>query len=633
MFRNRFVSLLVLTTTCALSSCGGGGSGSSGSGSGGSSGANYGCDGGCAHQALSTDDVRQILRQAVTATSQLGKAGTFAVVDRVGNVLALYQMTGAPGTTTITAQIGAAGGLEGAVVPSTLAAISKAGTGAYLSSQGNAFSTRTASQIIQEHYLPGQSNQPGGPLFGVQFSQFSCSDVTLETSNSAGPRPLPLGLAGDPGGLPLYKNGDLVGAIGVEFDGLYTVDRGVANTDTDDEERVALSASVGFAAPAERVGDNISLDGRSLRFAYLSYGDVTLPETLDEINDANLQSVSRYCRAEIRGGVPFGSVASGFADSSRAGVPSMILTNGGGQRFPTRAGRPLPGGVQLSGADVDALLDSALLTANRARAAIRTPRDTAARVTIFVVDDQGTPLGATRSQDAPVFGADVALQKARTAALFSSSDAGGVIGSAPGLARNYAGEYAAFTGIPLNGSYVFNSRSVGNMARPFLPDGIDGTAPGPFSLPFPGVGVGNTWSPFNTGLQFDLIAAAVLSGVTNPGGVPSSCASIGGRLRNGMQIFAGAVPLFRGETLIGAIGVSGDGINQDDLVAFYGASRRGLDYAGHTGSGDVTLGFNAPQERRADHIDLPTPQLRLRYSNCPEGPFIRDNDQNGCEGL
>jgi hypothetical protein len=82
--------------------------------------------------------------------------------------------------------------------------------------------------------------------------------------------------------------------------------------------------------------------------------------------------------------------------------------------------------------------------------------------------------------------------------------------------------------------------------------------------------------------------------------------------------------------LIGAIGVSGDGIDQDDMVAFFGASRRGLDYAGHTGVGDPELGFNAPPAMRIDAIDLPQPQLRIRYVQCPEGSFIRDNEQNVC---
>ena len=41
---------------------------------------------------------------------------------------------------------------EGLVVPAAGAAIAKAITGAYLSSSGNAFSTRTASQIVQQFF-------------------------------------------------------------------------------------------------------------------------------------------------------------------------------------------------------------------------------------------------------------------------------------------------------------------------------------------------------------------------------------------------------------------------------------------------------------------------------------------------
>ena len=76
------------------------------------------------------------------------------------------------------------GGLEGIRLPvrrpsvniDPLAAIAKAVTGAYLSSEGNAFSSRTASQIVQEHFNPREDFQPAGPLFGVQFSQLACSD-------------------------------------------------------------------------------------------------------------------------------------------------------------------------------------------------------------------------------------------------------------------------------------------------------------------------------------------------------------------------------------------------------------------------------------------------------------------------
>jgi hypothetical protein len=69
------------------------------------------------------------------------------------------------------------------------------------------------------------------------------------------------------------------------------------------------------------------------------------------------------------------------------------------------------------------------------------------------------------------------------------------------------------------------------------------------------------------------------------------------------------------------------------MIAFYGASRRGLDEAGHAGVGDAQLGFNAPVEIRADRLVLPQPDSRIRYVSCPEAPFIGDNAQNQCEGL
>ena len=56
-------------------------------------------------------------------------------------------------------------------------AISKAGTAAFLSSQGNAFSSRSAGFIVQQHFPPQVNFTPPGPLVGVNFSNQSFSDV------------------------------------------------------------------------------------------------------------------------------------------------------------------------------------------------------------------------------------------------------------------------------------------------------------------------------------------------------------------------------------------------------------------------------------------------------------------------
>ena len=41
-------------------------------------------------------------------------------------------------------------------------------------------------------------------------------------------------------------------------------------------------------------------------------------------------------------------------------------------------------------------------------------------------------------------------------------------------------------------------------------------------------------------------------------------------IRNGITIFPGGVPLYKNGVLVGAIGVSGDGVDQDDNITFAG---------------------------------------------------------------
>ena len=150
---------------------------------------------------LTPGEVHCIINQALEVAAKRNEPElTLAVSDRVGNVLAVYRTGSANGgdgaTVTITSGRGVSGGLEGIRAPlSAQAAIAKAVTGAYLSSSGNAFSTRTAGFIVQEHFAPRIGNSPGGPLFGVQFSQLPCGDLVSKGSASGvGPRPSPLGL-------------------------------------------------------------------------------------------------------------------------------------------------------------------------------------------------------------------------------------------------------------------------------------------------------------------------------------------------------------------------------------------------------------------------------------------------------
>ena len=200
-----------------LASCGGGGgSGGTGGGTPGSGG-NPGGGGTTtvyavpAPESLGTNDVGAVVAHAAAQAKSQGTPATIAVVDRVGNVLALFRMTGAPATAHVTdAPNGDNIDVQGRDVPAEAAAVAKAVTGAYLSSGGNAFSSRTASMIVQQHFPPATSTAglESGPLFGVQFSQLPCSDLNTRpgmagVSTLVGPKRSPLGLAADPGGFPL----------------------------------------------------------------------------------------------------------------------------------------------------------------------------------------------------------------------------------------------------------------------------------------------------------------------------------------------------------------------------------------------------------------------------------------------
>ena len=609
-----------------LAACGGGGS------PGGDGGvAPSGCSGGCAAAsptALTVVEVEQVIRQAVQESQARGASATIAVVDRVGNVLAVFRMVGAAGF-TITSGRGVTGGLENVMLPaSELAAISKAITGAYLSSEGNAFSTRTASQIVQENFNPGEVNSPGGPLFGVQFSSLSCSDITRPAAAiTPGPKGAPLGLSADPGGLPLYKNGTVVGGVGVIADGIYGLDLNIFDVDQNLDELIAVAGTRGFDAPADRRAERISVDGRTLRYVD-SEAIVSNPASAPAF--AALPGVlvvvpGYFAGGAARAGTTYTTPASGIrpnTDPQFAGLNSYVLDNGvGANRYPPINGTD---GL-LTQAEVTRILIEAIVVANRARAQIRRPLGSPVQVSISVVDTNGVVLGLIRTPDAPIFGIDVSVQKARAALLFSVPTAAAELSAQPAAAYAGAQPIAAYVanmqaflpgGTALMDGVAYSNRAIGNLARPFFPDGINGRPPGPLSKPFA------NWSPFNDGLQLDLVFTRVVTNaVTNVQAQP--CTGLA-RAPNGIQIFAGSVPIFRGAALVGAIGISGDGIDQDDMVAFLGLANAGIVLA--TGIA------NAPPGRRVDQIGG-LPGGALRYVNCPVAPFLDTTATNVCNGL
>jgi uncharacterized protein GlcG (DUF336 family) len=643
-----------------LASCGGGGGSGSGSGGGGGSaspspapappsGAVYSVP---AQEALSAADVQRIIAQAAGEAQARSTPAIIAVTDRVGNVLGVFAMPGAR-TTMVTSRLTATGVIndppvdaQGLTLPATVGAIAKAITGAYLSSGGNAFSTRTASMIVQAHFPPSPSTVglESGPLFGVQFSQLPCSDLNTRFTAGGGagaligPKRSPLGLAADPGGFPLYKNGVVVGGIGVMADGDYAFDPNVLDIDADAEEAIALAGMQGFAPPEAITADKITADGTSLRFSDVGAASLSPLRTDFAATPGSLLAVTGYSSGAIVPGTPYGAEASGYrlgAAGEFTFPDAFVLTDGAGlNRYPIRPGSDA-GAVSepLTAAETRALLEEAYRTMSRARAQIRRPLDSRAQVTITVTDTYGSVLGLVRSPDAPIFGTDVSLQKARTVAFFSNPVAAQQLASATDLqVPPYLQRVRSFLGDPgaLTGGTAFAARSIGNLARPHFPDGEAARPEGPLSQPIA------DFNPFATGLQVALVAANLVQHAQFVAGAtavdtPQQCTGVPPaptgqrRLANGIQIFSGGVPIYRGNQLVGAIGVSGDGIDQDDMISFLGT---------HNAAARVGGIGNAPIAIRADRIVVPVGAgVRLRYVNCPFAPFLDTSEQNVCQGL
>jgi uncharacterized protein GlcG (DUF336 family) len=291
---------------------------------------------------------------------------------------------------------------------------------------------------------------------------------------------------------------------------------------------------------------------------------------------------------------------------------------------------PLPGPNKITAADVERIVMNSIAEAHRTRAAIRLdvskspptagPR---AKMAIAVADTAGNVLGLYRMHDGTVFSMDVAVAKARNTAYYADAAAlenadkvdddllvargtttvarlnqlkhrnnGGVTGT-PDLFTNKKStrRYTPLTGL------AFTNRTFRFLAVPRYPTGAENTLPPVFSiltdrginrktaenhnqaLPTPA-------SQFTSVLGFDAFHASRNFrdpgdvGVAAPGFNPDPLAN-----QNGIVFFPGSTPLYKSQILVGGFGISGDGVDQDDVVTFAGQQ-----------------GYAPPQKLRADMV-------------------------------
>jgi uncharacterized protein GlcG (DUF336 family) len=209
----------------------------------------------------------------------------------------------------------------------------------------------------------------------------------------------------------------------------------------------------------------------------------------------------------------------------------------------------------LTKEDVRKIIDGTIAKGEQTRAVIRLPLGSRARFVIAVADLDGTLLGLNRMPDATIFSIDVAVAKARNMAYFNSTDR----------------KPDELPGVPA-GTAVTN-RSIAFGSQPFYPPGIDYSGPGPF---------------------FELYKRDTLNPCTQ--GLQDSKPN-----QSGIVFFPGSVPLYKNGKLVGGLGVSGDGVEQDDYATSAGAQ-----------------GYEPSDSARADRLMVQG--VRLPYLKFPRNP-------------
>jgi uncharacterized protein GlcG (DUF336 family) len=396
-----------------------------------------------------------------------------------------------------------------------------------------------------------------------------------------------------PGGIPLYKDGSLVGGIGVFFPGTtgYATEENSSLSTTYDPTKPDLSLEAEFMAlaaaggssgagfPVGALNGTPALSGFDIPFGRIDLAGITL----DVIGPGGNQGPANL--------VSYAQAHFGVGTGTTVGGKDLPVDSGGDTLL---AGQPVPQGYLvkphagggLSAADVQRMIEQGIAEAQQTRAQIRLPIGTTTQMVFAVSDKAGDVLGLYRMPDATVFSIDVAVAKARNDAYYNDPNQLQPQDQVPGVPKGVA----------------FTSRTYRYLASPFFPEGIDGAPPGYFSiLNAPGI---NPANGLNTGAP--LPASAYNGTVFGYDAFhpetnfhqPTDLAN-----QNGVVFFPGSSGVYKGTLLVGGFGVSGDGVNEDDFITNGGIS-----------------GYDAPIGIRADQFFVSN--VRLPYLKYPRNPLV-----------
>ena len=503
---------------------------------------------------LTAADVQTVVKHAANSVNS---ALVIAVVDRTGAVLETFFANKATrGSRTV--------GNFGNMVDSEEEAVSLARTAAFFSNDQAPLSSRTVRFISGIHFPPGVSFTANADLYGIENTNRGCitrqypgkfvvgvgtalDGMTPGLGIATGKADLKdsVPTAVNPGGVPLFKAGHLAGGVGV----------------------VSLAGRLDIAEFAAFIGSHGGPDPKacSAGTCFLDFGAIPPPGAV-LIAGIELPFVNQL--TEPDGVSPVGGDLS-HLEEAPAGASGTVAAHNGTLPADGYLLGPL-GSAELSAAEVKAIVTNTVNTANLTRAVIRLAQGSHTRMSIAVSDLAGNLLAVYRMPDGTIFSLDVASTKARNVVWFSNPG-NQLADPRPGsvdLNDEVTGSPAVAAGTAVT------NRTISFGAMPLFPPGIDGSQSGPF---YQHLYVFDTQHPCTQGSQ-----------ASNPN-------------QSGVVFFPGSLPLYRNGVMVGGLGVSGDGVDQDDFVTSGGAQ-----------------GYEAPTAIRADNDVVRN--VRLPYLKFPRNP-------------